>query len=69
MIRNRQLLFFAGLILLVAAAGVFLGLLQTSFADGPAAARLQPIITVEAAYPGANAKVVAGSVAAPMQGR
>jgi multidrug efflux pump subunit AcrB len=67
MIRKPLILLTAGLTLLVAAGGVFFGLLWRSFADRPSTAGARPVLTVEAAYPGASAKVVADTVAAPIE--
>src|SRR5262249_14706510 len=44
-----------------------LGALAADFFFGPEAARPLPSVTVEASYPGANAQVVADTVAAPIE--
>ena len=66
MFRRHWVLNVAGILLLLAAAWFLAGdPLWRSLADRSGQAR--PVITVEAAYPGANASVVADTVAAPIE--
>lgn len=68
MILSLRTLLFACLALFLT-AGICLLVLSwpAESADKPAPAKLRPVITVEAAYPGANAAVVADTVAAPIE--
>jgi multidrug efflux pump subunit AcrB len=68
MTRARWLVVLALIVLFLAAAWYYVGSpLLRSFADRAARARSRPVILVEAAYPGANAAVVADTVAAPIE--